>query len=109
MKSIPRRIFTAEFKREAIKRVVNQGLSLAEASRKLDIPTKSLRDWIAQSERGELKATLGAGKLTPDQYCIRELERVLAIARMERDISMVRGHVEKATAFFARESKGGTP
>lgn len=54
--SIPRRIFTAEFKREAIKRIIDQCTKLVEASRKLDIATKSLRDWIAQSERGELKA-----------------------------------------------------
>ena len=30
---------------------------MAEASRKLDIATKSLRTWIDQFERGELKAT----------------------------------------------------
>ena len=32
MKRIPRRIFTAEFKREAIKLVTKQGLTMAEAS-----------------------------------------------------------------------------
>ena len=45
--SISRRIFTAEFKREAIKLVTDQGPTFAEASRKLDIATKSLPDWIA--------------------------------------------------------------
>jgi transposase-like protein len=54
MKRIPRRIFTAEFKREAIQLVTKQGLTMAEASRKLDIATKSLRTWIEQFERGEL-------------------------------------------------------
>ena len=34
---IPRRVFTAEFKREAIKLVSEQGLTMAEASRKLDV------------------------------------------------------------------------
>lgn len=43
MKRIPCRISTAEFKREAIKLVTEQGLMMAEASRKLDIATKSLR------------------------------------------------------------------
>ena len=41
MKRIPRRIFTAEFKREAIQLVTQQCLTMAEASRKLDIATKS--------------------------------------------------------------------
>ena len=99
MKRIARRIYTSEFKREAIKLVTEQGLTLAEVSRKLDIATKSLRTWIDQQERGELRSSLGASKLTPDQQRIRELERELAIAKMERDI------LKKATVFFASESK----
>ena len=98
MKRIPRSIFTEEFKREAIKLVLEQGLTLAEASRKLDVATKSLRTWMDQQERGTLKSSLGASKLTVDQQRIRELERELAIAKMERDI------LKKATAYFARES-----
>ena len=66
MKRIPRRIFTEEFKREAIKLVTKQGLTLAQASRKLDIATKSLRTWRGQPERGELKASLGTSSLTAD-------------------------------------------
>lgn len=99
MKRIPRRIFTEEFKREAIKLVTEQGLTLAEASRKLDVATKSLRTWKDQQASDQLRATLGATKLTADQQRIRELERELAIAKMERDI------LKKATAFFAKESK----
>ena len=59
MKRIPRRIFTAEFKLEVIKLVTEHGLTHAEAARKLDIATKSLREWKEQHERGELKASLG--------------------------------------------------
>ena len=46
-----------------------------------------------------LKVSLGASKLTADQQRIRELERELAIAKMERDI------LKKATAFFAKEER----
>ena len=99
MNRIPRRLYTAEFKRQAVTLVTEQGLTWAEASRKLDVATKSLRTWMAQFERGELKASLGASKLTTDQQRIRELERELAIAKMERDV------LKKATAYFARESK----
>ena len=52
-----------------------------------------------QQARGELKASLGTSRLTVDQRRIRELERELAIAKMERDI------LKKATAFFARVPK----
>ena len=121
MKRIPRRIFVAglgpqeEFKREAIKLVNVQGLSIAEASKKLDtrwpkaIASKSLRTWMKQEQSGELKSSLGADKLTADQLRIRELERELSIAKTERDILMALGHPEKATAYFARELKWPWP
>jgi transposase len=99
MKRIPRRIFTAEFKTEAVKLVTDQGLTMTEACRRLDITYKSLKTWMDLEAKGELKASLGANKLSAQQLEIRELKRELAIAKMERDI------LKKATAYFARESK----
>ena len=64
MNRIPRRLFSAEFKAEAIKLVNQQSLTLAEAARRLDIATKSLRKWIAQAQQGALKLSLGAHKLS---------------------------------------------
>lgn len=43
MKRIPRRLFTEEFKREAIKLVTEQHLNAAQAGRQLDIDPKSIR------------------------------------------------------------------
>ena len=66
MKRIPRRIFVAglrgglgpgpqeEFKCEAIKLVNEQGLTIAEACKKLDIATKSLRTSVRFSASGRL-------------------------------------------------------
>ena len=99
MKRIPRRLFTEEFKREAIKLVTEQHLNASQAGRQLDIDPKSIRLWIVQSKRGELTGTLGVAKLTADQQRIHELERKLAVAKMERDI------LKKATAYFAKEAK----
>ena len=98
MKRIPRRLFTEEFKREAIKLVTEQHLNVAAAGRKLDVDPKSIRSWITESERGELKATLGATKLTADQQRIRELERELAIAREERDILKKQLSIQRVNA-----------
>ena len=85
-KRIPRRLLSEEFKKEAIKLVTEQSLNVVQAGRQLDIDPKSIRALIAQSGRSELKATLVATKLTADQQRIRELERELAIAKMERDL-----------------------
>ena len=84
MNRIPRRIFSAEFKREAVQRITKQGLPLGEVGKKLDVAIQSLRTWMAPSERGDLKASLGASKRTADQHRLRELERELALAKMER-------------------------
>lgn len=99
MKRIPRRIFTEEFKKEAVRLFQEQDLTVAEISRNLDIAPKSLRTWLSQYDAGSLKGSLGVGKLSPEQLRIRELERELAIAREERDI------LKKATAYFAKLSK----
>lgn len=99
MKRVPRRIFTEEFKKEAVRLFKEQDLTLAEVSRNLDIAPKSLKTWLVQYEAGSLKGSLGVSKLSPEQLRIRELERELAIAREERDI------LKKATAYFAKLSK----
>ena len=99
MKYMPRRIFTEEFKKEAVRLFKDQDLTLAEVSRNLDIDQKSLKSWVALYDAGAFKGSLGVTKLSPDQLRIRELERELAIAREERDI------LKKATAYFAKLSK----
>ena len=67
MKRNPRRLFTEAFKREAIKRVSEQPLNIAAAGQQLEVDPKSIRARMAQADRGELKATLGAVKLAADQ------------------------------------------
>ncbi len=96
MKRVPRRVFTAEYKSEAIR--LAEAVGVPTAARQLDIDTKSLHLWIRQAKAGELKPSRPA-KLTAEQQRIRELERELAIARIERDL------LKKAAAFFAKESR----
>ena len=67
MKRIPRRIFQEEFKREAIKLVNEQGLTISEACKKLDIATKSLRSvW-------EVAVTWSTGLFWQNYIC-REIQ-----------------------------------
>ena len=80
MKRNPRRLFTEAFKKEAIKRVSEQPLNIAAAGQQLEVDPKSIRARMAQADRGELKATLGAVKLAADrrpttQYCHEWLPR----------------------------------
>ena len=63
MKRIPRRIFTEEFKKEAVRLVQSEGLTLAEAGRNLDISPKSVKTWLAQYEQGTLTGSLGVATI----------------------------------------------
>jgi len=46
MKRIPQGKYSKEFREEAVKHVTEQGLSVPEASRRLDIPKSTLSYWV---------------------------------------------------------------
>ena len=94
-----RRSYSREFKLEAVRLVTEQGLSVAEVARDLDIHENLLRNWKRRlAEEGD-RAFPGNGKLPADQEELRQLREEVRKLRMERDI------LKKATAFFAKEAK----
>lgn len=48
MESIPRQFFPSEFKEEAVKLVVDGGLKVAEAARRLSISSQTLKNWVTK-------------------------------------------------------------
>ncbi len=77
-----RRSFTAQFKLEAASLVLDQGYSVPEASRSLDVGETVLHRWVQQLQ-SERTGTTPIGKaLTPEQQKIQELEA--RINRLER-------------------------
>lgn len=83
-----------EFKREAASLVLDQGYSVAEACRSLDVGETALGRWVGQlkAERGGV--TPKSKALTPEQQRIQELER--QVNRLEREKSILK----KATALL---------
>jgi len=107
MSSIPKRVFTSEYRTEAVKLVTESNLSVTAAAEKLGLSIKTYSNWVRQAKAGKL-ATIDAHRLQPVselQAEISRLKRELANACEERDILMARGHPEKATAYFAKQSK----
>lgn len=94
-----RRKFTEEFKRQAVAMIVDQGLSVTDVSRDLDVGVSLLRKWKQQVEAEGEQAFPGNGKLSPEQEELRRLREENRQLKMERDI------LKKATAFFAKESR----
>jgi transposase len=94
-----RRTYTSQFKREAVELVEREGLSVAEAARRLGVDQTLLRTWKMKFQEQGDQAFPGAGQRTAIEEEVRQLREENARLKMERDI------LKKATAFFARESR----
>ena len=93
-----RRMFTAEFKAEAVRRVADHGKSLAEVARELDLGESMLRAWKRALTTEGSRPFPGKGHPPAHEEELRRLRAEVKRLQMERDI------LKKATAFFARES-----
>jgi len=94
----PRRTFTAEFKRQAVQLVTEQGYSVAEAARSLGIRETLLRNWKNALQAKGDDAFPGQGKLPAVEEELRRLRTENKRLLAERDI------LKKAAAFFVREA-----
>ena len=93
-----RRLFSREFKLEAIRLVKERGVSIVQAGRDLDVGENVLRRWIKEFSSEHGQAFPGQGQVRPEQQEIDRLRREVAKLKAERDI------LKKAAAYFARES-----
>lgn len=101
MQKMPRRVYTREYRIEAVKLVTDQGLDVKVAAEKLGVCVKTLSNWIGNAKSGKL-AGMDAHRLKPVSELEAEVSRLrfeLATACEERDI------LKKATAYFAKQSK----
>lgn len=88
MQSVPKRVFTHEYRAEAVKLVFAEGLGVSEAARKLGMSVKTYSKWIRDARTGVLARvdTHRALPVTDLQAEVSRLKRELAIACEERDI-----------------------
>lgn len=94
--------YPREFRAEAVKMILEQGLGQGEAAKRLGIPKGTLAGWMAAAKSSKIAAAPGARTAAELAMENARLRKELAEARMERDI------LKKATAYFARESLPGT-
>ena len=81
-----RRVFSAEFKREAADLVLKQNYSFIEASRSLGIGESAPRLWVNQLIQERTGVTPQSKALTPEQQKIQELEARIARLELEKSI-----------------------
>ncbi len=92
-----RRVFRADFKREAVSLVRDRGVAIRQAAADLGIHEGVLGRWVRETKIDPQQAFPGRGKLKPDDAEVARLKRELAKTRTERDI------LKKAIAYFAKE------
>ncbi len=102
MERIPYGKYTKEFRQEAVKLVIEGGLSIPEAGRRLSLAPSTLGNWVRAFKEGKL-GDVGKTQrpLTEIEIELARTKRELAEPRMECDI------LKKAAAYFAKESQRG--
>ena len=91
-----KRQFTDEFKAGAVRLVLDEGKSVAQVARSLDLVASVLRSWV---ERARADRTGGKTGLTTEERS--ELAR---LRKENRELRMERELLKKAAAFFAKEN-----
>ena len=94
-----RRVFSREFKSEAVRLVLERGVKVSQASKDLGIHENVLRKWIRDVQADPQQSFPGRGKMKPDDAEVARLRRELAKSKAECDI------LKKAIASFARDRR----
>ncbi len=87
--------FSAEFKEEAVRMVLYQGLSISQVARDIGASQTTVSKWVAKARLDGYEPPVGESERA-------ELQR---LRRENRELQMEREILKKATAFFARESQ----
>ena len=88
MEKPPLAVFTKEFKEEAVKMVMEEGLSIGELSRRLSIPKSTLDYWVKKTKEEKLSDSPHKQHtlVTQEQMELARLKRENAELKIKRDI-----------------------
>ena len=92
---VKRKSFSAEFKDEAVKMVIESSRAVADVARELGIGAETLRTWVSRyrAEHADEEPPL----------TISERARLRELEKENRELKMKAEFLGKAAAFFAQE------
>ena len=93
----PRRSFTDEFKTGAVRLVLDEGKTIPQVARDLDLTQSALRAWV---ERTRADRTKGKTGLTT-----AEREELAKLRKQIREVTMERDILKEAAAYFAKHQR----
>ena len=105
-----RRVFTVDFKRETVARIVSGEKTLAELSRELGISPSVLRNWMRLVEHGATAAVAAGEEVVPAsrvrelEQQVKELQRLVGKQAMTIEILEAAREVVKKSPLLFRGS-----
>ncbi len=93
-----RRVFTPEFRAEAVRLCKVGDRTIAQVSKDLDLTDNSLREWVK-------RADIDIGKGPPDALTTAERDELARLRRENRRLTQERDILKAAATFFAKESE----
>ncbi len=103
-------MFSPEFKRETVQRILNGEKTIAELSREFDVSPTVIRHWKRRYESGAATAVKANEEVVPASELqaalakIRELERALGRKTMENEILRAAQEVVKKSPWLRKGS-----
>ena len=97
-----RRQYTEELRAEAVKMVIEQGMSQQEVGNLLGVPKGTIGSWVAKWKKEMTQLAPGSPSVSDVIAENRRLRKELAKEKMDKEI------LKKAAAYFAKESLPGT-
>jgi transposase len=92
-----RRNHTDEFKAGAVRLVLDEGKTISQVGRDLDVSQSVVGNWVKQARADRSNGKTGL--TTEERSELVQLRREVRELRLQRDL------LKKAAAFFARESE----
>jgi transposase len=89
-----RREFSEEFKKGAVRLVLDEGRTIGGVARELDLTASSLAQWVKHTRADRTKGKTG---LTTE-----EREELARLRKENRELRLEREILKKAAAFFAK-------
>jgi transposase len=102
MEKKKRKVYTREFKVEAVRLASESGHSVAQIARDLDLGENTLWKWVKQFKTDPQQAFPGKGRMKPLEEENRRLRRECQTLRQERDF------LKKAAVWLAQEAHPST-
>lgn len=98
----PRKVYTREFKVNAVRLMTEGGHSVAETARDLGVNSNTLHKWRQQFKADREQAFPGKGKMKPEADELRRLRRENQTLRQEN------AFLKRAAVWLAREAHRST-